>query len=84
MIEPENRPFDDKEGEDAVNNLRQNENSAGGSADMPETNPSDLERLDQATKASEAAFTLEPEKGIPPAPENYNSDDEQDGHNVKH
>lgn len=30
MIEPENMPFDEKEGEDAVNNLRQNENSARG------------------------------------------------------
>lgn len=36
MIEAENMPFDDKEGEDAVNK-----------------------------EASEAAFTLEPEKGIP-------------------
>ena len=83
MIEPENMPFDDQQGEEAVNNLRQNENIGEGSADMPEVNPSDLDRLDQATAASEPSFTLDPEKGVPPGPENDDSENAQDGPNLK-
>ncbi len=76
MIEPENMPFDDKEREDAVNNLRNNQNTEGD-ADLPDINPSDIDRLDQATRASEASFTLDPEKGVPPAPGNDTAKDDQ-------
>lgn len=83
MIEPENMPFDDKSGDEAVNNIRQNENTGMSNADMPQTDPSDQDRLDQATQASEASFTLEPEKGIPPGPDSDAAEQWQDDYNLR-
>ena len=81
MIEPENMPFEDASGEESVNNIRHNESDEAGK-DSLEINPSDLDRMEQATRASEASFTLDADKGIAPAPDT-NSDDEPGEYNVK-
>ena len=39
--------------------------------------PHQKEEMDQATAASTPSFTLEPEKGMTPEPENFNNGDEQ-------
>lgn len=44
---------------------------------------SDMDRYEQATRASEASFTLEPEKGLTPDPDSLNKDTEKDDNNLK-
>ncbi|WP_207426150.1 hypothetical protein [Pedobacter sp. SYSU D00535] len=44
---------------------------------------SDIDRYNQATRASEASFTLEPEKGLTPDPDTLNSGDEKEENNIK-
>lgn len=43
--------------------------------------PHQREEMDQAEGASNASFTLEPEKGLTPDPEEFNQDDAQE--NIK-
>jgi hypothetical protein len=43
--------------------------------------PHQREEMDQAESASKASFTLEPEKGLSPDPEEFNQGDAQD--NIK-
>lgn len=38
---------------------------------------------DTAGRAAEASYTLEPEKGIAPDPDNLNTSDNKDGYNIK-
>lgn len=44
---------------------------------------SDMERYEQASAASERAFTLEVEKGLTPDPDSLNKEEEREGNNIK-
>lgn len=78
-------PLDRQGGEETPGKDAEGVNSPKGkeTSENLEDKFSELGRYQQATEASEPAFTLHAEKGIPPGPENYNSEDEQDEHNLK-
>ena len=44
---------------------------------------SDMDRYEQASRASEASFTLEPEKGLTPDPDTLNKETEKDDNHLK-
>ena len=44
---------------------------------------SDMERYKQAIAASEAAYTLEPEKGLTADPDTLNNQEEKEKNNIK-
>lgn len=84
MIDQENpAPLDRQGGEEAPEAKNTGNETDSSDIENLEDKSSELGRLQQATEASEPAFTLHPEKGVPPGPENYNSDDEQEEHNLK-
>ena len=70
MIDPENSiPFDDSENSESEDQQSQKDIHSNGldeEVDKDEIEQPETELLDQASRASEAAYTLEPEKGIAP------------------
>lgn len=72
MIIPENQiPLDDSENSDSEDQQSQQDIHSNGfddnsEGDVPDDGASDADRLQQANKASEAAYTLNIDKGIAP------------------
>jgi hypothetical protein len=62
-----------------------NDNTLGNSVISSDGNDydSDMERYKQAIAASEAAYTLEPEKGLTPDPDTLNKEEEKERNNIK-
>lgn len=73
MISPENKiPLDDSENSEAEDQQSQKDIHSNGLDDTFEeekTERPEIELFEQASKASEASYTLEPEKGIAPKKE---------------
>jgi hypothetical protein len=73
MITPENNiPLDDSENSESEDQQSQKDihsNGLDGEPAKAEIEQPEIELLDQAAKASEASYTLEPEKGIAPKKE---------------
>ncbi|WP_256009066.1 hypothetical protein [Desertivirga xinjiangensis] len=77
-VDPDNN--DQESQKDSVeDNTVDNSNQSANQDDYD----SDMERIQQATEASEASFTLEAEKGLTPDPDTLNKQEERDGNNVK-
>lgn len=68
--------------DDQNKNVNSGEDNSDGSL-MAGGDPHQQEDLDQAVTASEASFTLEPEKGLTPEPDEYNKEEDQDSYNLK-
>ncbi|MEJ2905554.1 hypothetical protein [Pedobacter panaciterrae] len=73
MITPENNiPLDDSENSEAEDQQSQKDIHSNGLDDTFEeekVEQPEIELFEQASKASEASYTLEPEKGIAPKKE---------------
>jgi hypothetical protein len=73
MITPENNiPLDDSENSEAEDQQSQKDIHSNGLNDTFEeekVEQPEIELFEQASKASEASYTLEPEKGIAPKKE---------------
>ncbi|WP_207423701.1 hypothetical protein [Desertivirga brevis] len=74
-LENQDRPTDKPVHDNTVDNSNKSANKNDYDSDM--------ERYQQAVDASEASFTIEPEKGLTPDPETLNSEAENEGNNVK-
>lgn len=62
-----------------------NDNTLGNSTLSSDNNDydSDMERYEQASKASEPSFVIEPGKGLTPDPDSLNSESEKERNNMK-
>ena len=73
MITPENNiPLDDSENSESEDQQSQKDIHSNGFDNEPDKDKieqPEIELFDQASKASEASYTLEPEKGIAPKKE---------------
>ena len=81
MIPEDNIP--DEEENKEIESL--NDNTLGNSVISSDGNDydSDMERYKQAIAASEAAYTLDPQKGLTPYPVKVNKDEEKEINNYK-